>query len=160
MAKPLLDVRGVRKSFGERCVLDGVNLSVDEGDARFLIGPNGAGKSTLLRVITGFMQADAGQVCFDETPLTRLPAYRRHRLGVSQTFQVPQLVGEQTVEDTLLMCMVEELPLWQAMWLTRPSSERLAAVEDTLKKLDVMELAGKPLREIPHGTRKLIEFGA
>ncbi|MGA8850446.1 MAG: ABC transporter ATP-binding protein [Aeromicrobium sp.] len=63
-----LQVRGVRKSFGDVLVLDGLDLDVARGDVVAALGPSGGGKTTLLRVIAGFLDSDAGDVSFNDTP--------------------------------------------------------------------------------------------
>jgi iron(III) transport system ATP-binding protein len=89
MSIAALDVRGVRKAFGERVVLDGVDLEVDDGDIVAVLGPSGGGKTTLLRIIAGFEVPDEGSVAVRGTTVvssghsgrTMVPAERR-RVGI------------------------------------------------------------------------------
>jgi len=66
-----------------------------------LVGPNGAGKTTLFNVISGLVPARSGQVMFDGEPVMRLPMYRRARLGLGRTFQIPQPLHELSVRENL-----------------------------------------------------------
>lgn len=89
-----LDVVGVTVTFGERIVLDRVDLTVDSSEVVALLGPSGSGKSTLLRVVAGLVSVDHGSVAIDGDDVTSLPTYRR---GVGMVFQDDQLFGHLDV---------------------------------------------------------------
>ncbi len=89
-----LDVVGVTVTFGERIVLDRVDLTVDSSEVVALLGPSGSGKSTLLRVVAGLVSVDRGSVAIDGDDVTSLPTYRR---GVGMVFQDDQLFGHLDV---------------------------------------------------------------
>lgn len=84
----MLAVDDVTVRFGDRTVLDAVDLDVAAGEIVALLGPSGSGKSTLLRVIAGIVPADAGRVTLDGVDITRLPTHRR---SVGMVFQDEQL---------------------------------------------------------------------
>jgi lipopolysaccharide export system ATP-binding protein len=77
-----LSVHDVRKSYRSQMVVRGVSLAASRGEAVGILGPNGAGKTTLFYMITGLVAADAGRVMLDGRDVTRLPMYRRARLGI------------------------------------------------------------------------------
>jgi lipopolysaccharide export system ATP-binding protein len=77
-----LTVGNVVKSFKKRTVVRGVSLEVNRGEAVGLLGPNGAGKTTVFYMITGLIPADEGSIKIDGRDVTRLPMYRRARLGI------------------------------------------------------------------------------
>ena len=77
-----LQIETIVKTYGRRRVVDGVSLRVDPGEIVGLLGPNGAGKTTTFHSITGFVRPDSGAVQLDDDDLTRLPMYRRARLGI------------------------------------------------------------------------------
>ena len=77
-----LTVRNVVKSFKKRTVVRGVSLEVNRGEAVGLLGPNGAGKTTVFYMITGLIPADEGSIKIDGQDVTKLPMYRRARLGI------------------------------------------------------------------------------
>jgi branched-chain amino acid transport system ATP-binding protein len=99
----LLELRGVTKSFGGLRVLDGVDLTVEAGVVHALIGPNGSGKTTLLNCVSGILAADAGGICFHDTPLDDLAPHQRTRLGLARTFQNIRLFGGLSVLDNVLV---------------------------------------------------------
>jgi branched-chain amino acid transport system ATP-binding protein len=105
MTAPLLDVRGVSKSYGVT-VIDDLSVAVAEGDALGIVGPNGAGKTTLLNLIAGDDYPDAGTITFDGVDVTRQRADRRCRAGLARTAQVPRPFEELTVFENVLVAAV------------------------------------------------------
>jgi branched-chain amino acid transport system ATP-binding protein len=98
----ILRAASVTRAFGGVRAVDDVDLEVQEGLCVGLIGPNGAGKSTLLNVLAGAERPDAGAVFLEGRNVTRLPAYRRARLGVVRTFQLATEFPNLTVLENLL----------------------------------------------------------
>jgi ABC-type branched-subunit amino acid transport system ATPase component len=98
----VLEAVSVRRAFGGVTAVDDVDLSVTRGQCVGLIGPNGAGKSTLLNVLAGAERPDSGRVLFEGRDVTRLPAYRRARLGLIRTFQMASEFPNLTVLENLL----------------------------------------------------------
>ncbi len=97
-------LRGVDlvKDFGGVHAVAGVSIDVRRGTLTGLIGPNGAGKSTLLGMLAGTIEVTSGQVIYEETDVTGLPAYRRARLGLVRTFQLASEFKRLTVMENLL----------------------------------------------------------
>jgi branched-chain amino acid transport system ATP-binding protein len=97
----LLELQDVAVHFGGLHALDGLSLSVEEGEILGLIGPNGSGKSTAFNVITGVVKATAGSVIFDGHDITGQPPHRIAYQGVGRTFQLvrpfPQLTALENV---------------------------------------------------------------
>ena len=114
----------VRKRFGQLAALDGVSLAVDEAQIVGIAGPNGAGKSTLFDVISGHTPADGGRVELNGQDVTRLPAYRRARLGLGRTFQTPIVPTQLTVAEVLTAA--------QEAWPAKVSAAELASVRELL----------------------------
>ena len=105
MTAPLLDVRGVSKSYGVT-VIDDLSWAVAEGDALGIVGPNGAGKTTLLNLIAGDEHPDAGTITFDGVDVTRQRADRRCHAGLACTAQVPRPFEDLTVFENVLVAAV------------------------------------------------------
>ena len=99
MSGPLLEARGLFKSYGRNQVLKGVDLSLFEGDRYFLFGPNGAGKTTLVRVLTGLTGTDSGEVLVSGRPVDRDDDDTRARIGVLS--HEPYLYGELSALENL-----------------------------------------------------------
>lgn len=101
MTAPLLQVEQIGKRFGGFVALEGIDLVVHEGERLGLIGPNGSGKSTLVNCICGTLANDAGSVRFQGRQLEGMPAYKRTRLGLARSFQLPRPFTSLTVSENV-----------------------------------------------------------
>lgn len=99
----LLEVAGLRKSFGSIVVADDLDLVVAPGEAIGIIGPNGAGKTSLFNLIAGDLAQDNGVIRFDGGDLAGLPPQRRCRAGLARTRQLPQPFEKLTVFENCLV---------------------------------------------------------
>lgn len=99
----LLQVKGLSKHFGGFTALNGVSLEIAPGERFGLIGPNGSGKTTLINCISGALWNDSGSIRFQGSEISRLPAYRRTRLGIARSFQVPRPFHSMSVLENLLV---------------------------------------------------------
>jgi lipopolysaccharide export system ATP-binding protein len=97
-----LSVHDVRKSYRGQPVVRGVSLAASRGEAVGILGPNGAGKTTLFYMITGLVAADAGRVMLDGRDVTRLPMYRRARLGIGYLPQEQSIFRGLTTEQNIM----------------------------------------------------------
>ena len=97
----LLEVQQVGKRFGGFVALDGIDLAVREGERLGLIGPNGSGKSTLVNCVCGTLANETGTVRFEGNVMNGLPAYKRTRLGLARSFQLPRPFMSLSVTDNL-----------------------------------------------------------
>lgn len=98
----LLAVENLDARHGLLQAVRGVSLAVDAGETVALVGANGAGKTTLLRTIAGAHRPASGRVLFDGADITRIPAYRRVRLGIALVPEGRRLFPDLTVEENLL----------------------------------------------------------
>jgi len=105
----VLELRSLSRHFGGVRAVDGLDLTVQEGQIFGLIGPNGSGKSTTVNVITGLFAPTAGSILFRGEDLAALPTHRRLRAGIARTFQNIRLFGQ--------------LSVWQNLWVAQNSAE-------------------------------------
>ncbi|WP_062235187.1 ABC transporter ATP-binding protein [Aureimonas sp. N4] len=104
MTEPvLLEARNVSKSFGAHPVLHDVSFDVRRGEVLGVLGPNGAGKTTLFNVISGDHKASGGTISLDGTALGAEPPFRRCRIGIGRTYQIPQPYSGMTTFENLLV---------------------------------------------------------
>lgn len=96
-----LAARGLKKNYGSRQVVKGVDLSVKSGEVVGLLGPNGAGKTTTFYMVVGLVVADDGDIELDGRSIARLPIYKRARLGVSYLPQEASVFRKLSVEDNI-----------------------------------------------------------
>jgi branched-chain amino acid transport system ATP-binding protein len=99
----MLELDRVRVCFGGLAAVEGVTLSVHEGEVLGLIGPNGAGKTTLFNAISGLARVADGKVRLHGQDITRMAMHRRARLGIGRTFQAPQPLHGLTVRENLVV---------------------------------------------------------
>jgi branched-chain amino acid transport system ATP-binding protein len=103
---PLLEILGLRKSFGSVAAVDGIDLVVASGEALGIIGPNGAGKTTLFNLIAGGLFPDAGTVHLDSRDITAARPHERCKAGIARSYQVPRPFENLTVFENLLVAAV------------------------------------------------------
>jgi branched-chain amino acid transport system ATP-binding protein len=156
---PALEIRNLQKSFGAIRVADDINLSLPRGARHALIGPNGAGKTTLVNLITGRIQASAGQVLIDGEEITSLPQAARTRRGIARTFQVNQLFRNLSVLENVYLAIGERTGACHRLW--RSAGSETAVIEealDHLQSLDLVSDACRAVRELPYGRQRLVEI--
>src|SRR6185369_4174418 len=102
-AQPRFAMRGIRKAFGATVALDGVDLSVAEGEICGLIGQNGAGKSTLMSILSGALQPDAGELSIDGRAFVPQSPQDARRAGVAMIYQELSLAPHLSVMENVMM---------------------------------------------------------
>jgi branched-chain amino acid transport system ATP-binding protein len=130
----LLELDGLRKSFGGIVVVDDLTLAVGPDEALGLVGPNGAGKTTVFNLVAGDLQPDAGTVRFDGVDITAMRADRRCRAGIGRTAQVPRPYAGMTVLENVLV---------GAVFGTGARRSERAALGPALGALEQAGLAGR-----------------
>src|SRR5262249_11955738 len=103
--QPVLELKGLSKSFGGLRAVRSVDLAIMPGDRKAVIGPNGAGKTTLFNLITGILMATSGAVLLSGRDVTRWSSHHRAALGMARTFQVTSLFPRLTVLDNVLLAI-------------------------------------------------------
>ena len=98
------------KRYGERNVVNGVNLNIKAGEVVGLLGPNGAGKTTSFYMLVGLVRPTAGSITFSGEDVTGMPMYRRARRGIGYLPQEESIFRRLTVEENL-MAILETLPI-------------------------------------------------
>jgi lipopolysaccharide export system ATP-binding protein len=144
-----LTVRSVVKSFRKRMVVRGVSLEVGRGEAVGLLGPNGAGKTTVFYMITGLIPADEGSIRIDGRDVTRLPMYRRARLGIGYLPQEASIFRGLTVEENILAVLETVEPNKQ---------ERMLQLDALLEEFRITRLRKSPAIRLSGGERRRVEI--
>ena len=144
-AGPLLEVIGLRKAFGGLKAVDGVDLTVEDGEILGLIGPNGSGKTTALNLISGALKPDAGEIRLRGQDITGLSANQIARRGIARTFQIVRVLGSMSCRDNVVAGLAfRPDPLWGE-----------AARERTAVLLDRVGLATRA--DVPAGQLSYID---
>jgi len=148
-AAPILETRGLSKSFGGVPAVDGVDFRLGEGELRCLIGPNGAGKSTFFKMITGQLRPSGGQVLFRGTDVTR---HERHRLAefrIAIKTQVPSVFDGLDVREGLRL----------AARRFHKAAAAADLVDGILADTGLDAVADRKVGELSHGQRQWVELG-
>ncbi|HEU4811652.1 MAG TPA: ABC transporter ATP-binding protein, partial [Nocardioides sp.] len=152
----MIELRGIRFAYGDRPVLDGVDLSIEEGELVLVSGPTGVGKSTLLGVVTGLVPRFSGgtldgDVLLDgESVVRRPPRDRAHVVGYVGQDPAAGFVTD-TVEEELAYGM-EQLGL--------PADTMRRRVEETLDLLGIADLRARDLRTLSGGQQQRVAIGS
>jgi len=101
MTQPLLQINGVSKRFGGFTAVSDVSLDVRRGERLGIIGPNGSGKTTLINCVCGALHSDAGSITFDGTDVTAIASYKRTRLGMARSFQIPRPFASMSLAENV-----------------------------------------------------------
>ncbi|MHA2620353.1 MAG: LPS export ABC transporter ATP-binding protein [bacterium JZ-2024 1] len=140
--------KGLAKRFGRRWVVNGVDLEIHRGKIVGLLGPNGAGKTTCFYMITGLLTPTRGRVFFGEQDITRMPVYRRARLGLGYLAQEPSAFRKLTVYENLMVVLE----------LIEPDSrKRRETVERLLEEFGLTELRRTLAYSLSGGERRRVE---
>lgn len=161
---PLLSVRGLSVSFGGVRAVNDVSFSAAAGEITGLIGPNGAGKSTTLGMIAGAISPTAGIVEFGGRDITRLPGYRRARLGMIRTFQMRGEFDRLTVLENLLVAapgqLGEKIPNVFSVRRTwrRQQQQLVDQGRELLEQFGILSHENAYAAELSGGQRRLMEL--
>ena len=145
----LVETRKLVKEYRRRRVVNGVDMNVREGEIVGLLGPNGAGKTTSFYMITGLIRPTSGQVFFKGKNVTRLPMFRRARMGLGYLSQEPSIFRSLTVEENV-MAILETLPIG--------ARERRRRLEYLLEELKIGYLAKQKAYTLSGGERRRLEI--
>lgn len=154
----------IHKSFGGAKAVNGATFEVPRGKITALIGPNGAGKTTVVNILSGALRSDSGTVIVGERDVTKLPAYKRARLGLIRTFQLSREMGGLTVLENLMVAARVQPGEALANVYFRPllvkqreqeNKERAASILNTF---GLYELRDSWARELSGGQKRLLEI--
>lgn len=148
-SSPDLVASGLVKIYGDRTVVNGMNVACSCGEVVGLLGPNGAGKTTTFYMIVGLVRPDGGSVVFRGDDITRDPVYIRARKGLGYLAQEPSIFRKLSVWDNV-MSILETLPL--------NGKERAKRAEELLSPFDLMKVAKQPAYTLSGGERRKLEI--
>ncbi|MEE3852318.1 urea ABC transporter ATP-binding protein UrtD [Gordonia sp. LSe1-13] len=156
MSSDYLEVRGLSVEFDGFKAVSDVDLTLLQGDLRFLIGPNGAGKTTIIDAITGLVPA-TGSVQKSGTELLGKKVHQIARQGVGRTFQTASVFEELTVLQNLDIAAGAGRSMW-TMLRRRPAAVP-EAIEEALETIGLADLRDRPAGVLAHGQKQWLEIG-
>ncbi len=159
-----LEARDISISFGGLKAVEGVDLSVNEGEIMTLIGPNGAGKTTAFNLITGFLKPDRGTVAFRDRDITGLPPHDIAALGLVRTFQKTNIFAETTVEHSIAIGFHARLKAGLGSIVFGGADARAENREVADRARDILEFTGlSPWaahlgKNLPYGKQRMLSI--
>lgn len=147
--EPDLRATGLVKIYGDRTVVNGMDVECSCGEIVALLGPNGAGKTTTFYMIVGLVRPDGGAVSFCGEDITTLPVYLRARKGLGYLAQEASIFRKLSVWDNV-MAILETLPL--------NAKARRQRAEELLSPFDLMKVAKQPAYTLSGGERRKLEI--
>ncbi len=149
METTLLETRGLIKRYAGRTVVDEISISVGQQRIVGLLGRNGAGKTTTFRMVVGMIVPDEGEVIFEGVNVTKLPMYKRARLGMGYLSQEPSVFQRLSVRDNLL-AILETMSI--------PSAERHRKAKMLIDRFGLSEVINSQARFLSGGERRKLEI--
>jgi branched-chain amino acid transport system ATP-binding protein len=157
----LVETVGVSKAYGDFVALDGVTLSIAEGELVSIVGPNGAGKTTLVNVLTGLLKPTAGVVRFKGDDIAGIGPVMLAKRGMARAFQLVHIFPAMTVAETIAVAVVSQsgksLRLFASVKTDQAVRERVREVASIFgldNKLDI------EARLLPQGEKKLLDIAS
>lgn len=164
MSRPLLQATGLSMRFGGLLAVNGVALTVNQGQVVSMIGPNGAGKTTVFNCLTGFYRPSAGTILLDGEPIQGLAGHQIARKGVVRTFQNVRLFKEMTAVENLLVAQHRHLNtnflsgLFKTPAFRRSEREAMDYAEHWLEAVNLREFANRPAGTLAYGQQRRLEI--
>ena len=155
----LIEAKGVHVRFGDRVVLESIDLAVGEGEFHGLMGPNGAGKTTFFNVLTGRVKPDRGSIRLDDEDVTGLNSHRIAAKGIARSFQIMTLFDEFTARENVTVGLPafrnRGFDVRRAAAADRGFAESAAEVLGTVGLADKSEVRAK---DLSYGDRRALEI--
>jgi ABC-type branched-subunit amino acid transport system ATPase component/ABC-type branched-subunit amino acid transport system permease subunit len=161
--RPILEIKGLTKSFGGILAVNNLDFNVPKGQIKSVIGPNGAGKSTLINLLNGVFPANHGEIVFKGEGIAGLKSHKIASLGIARTFQVPRLFEHMNVVENVMVgyhTRTKTEIISAAFLLRRTRNEEAITRERALNLLAFMGMADKatmPASALSVGEKKLLQ---
>jgi lipopolysaccharide export system ATP-binding protein len=146
----VLKINSLYKQFGKKEVVRGVDFSMQTGEVLGLLGPNGAGKTTSFYMIVGFYRPTRGEVFLNDTCITRLPMYKRARMGISYLPQEASVFRKLTVEQNIWAVLETRKDLTKA--------EKQYKLDELISEFNIERIRKQPAFTLSGGERRRTEI--
>jgi branched-chain amino acid transport system ATP-binding protein len=157
----LIETVGVRKAYGSFVALDGVSLSVTEGELLAIVGPNGAGKTTLVNVLTGLLKPTDGIVRFKGQDIAGIGPVRLAKHGMARAFQLVHIFPALTVGETIAVAVVSQSG--KSLRLFASAKSDVVVRSKVREVAEIFGLEGKlevESRLLSQGDKKLLDIAS
>ncbi|MFA5509367.1 MAG: LPS export ABC transporter ATP-binding protein [Candidatus Cloacimonadaceae bacterium] len=144
-----IQAKNLVKIYGRRTVVNDLSMEINQGEVVGILGPNGAGKTTTFYMIIGLAKPNKGRVLLNDREITRLPMFKRARLGLGYLAQAPSIFAKLSVEDNVL-AILQTLKL--------PRAEQKRRLEEALGELGLSKLSKQKAYTLSGGERRKLEI--
>jgi branched-chain amino acid transport system ATP-binding protein len=153
----VLETKDVTRSFGAVKAADHLSVQLHEEQVVGIVGPNGSGKTTFVNIVTGYVKPTQGQVLFREREVTGLDPRELTKLGITRSFQIPQLYTQLSVLENMLIALsIRSGQHWQ-FWGPLKTPPRIKAGLKVLNQFGFEDGADQQVSTLPEGGRKLLD---
>ncbi len=153
-----LETVELTKRFGMVRAADAVSVRVVDGELIGIVGSNGSGKTTLLNLVTGYLKPDRGTIRYQGRDITGLAPRAVAALGITRSFQIPQLYPDLTAEENMLLAVAIATGKGGDFWRSLHAPSRVAEAVAHLDRFGLGDYRGRRASELPEGERKLLDI--
>jgi len=157
---PALELRSVHKSFGRTAIINGVDLTVGQGERHAIIGPNGAGKSTLYNLISARFPVTSGSILLNGEDITGLAPQEINRRGLARSFQITNIFPRLSVYENIRCAVLWSLGYRYSFW-QRVSAlpDARARSEEIVQKIGLHKRRDRPAGVLSYAEQRALEIG-
>lgn len=161
----MLKIKNIYKSFGEQKVLQGLDMSIEQGKIYTIIGGNGTGKTTLFNLITGFIQPDGGEIWLNNKRLDKNSPVTINAKGITRTFQDLRIINQLTVKENILLSFKNNPgerilnSLLPTRIFRKQYDEFTKKANQILEKVHLQQVENNLAGEVSYGQQKLLTIG-
>ncbi|HJO21233.1 MAG TPA: LPS export ABC transporter ATP-binding protein [Candidatus Marinimicrobia bacterium] len=145
----ILSATNLKKQYGQKNVVNNIDINLKKGEIVGLLGPNGAGKTTTFYMITGMIRPSSGTILLDDSDITSLPMYKRARMGIGYLAQEPSIFGKLTVENNLKIVLETVLP---------KDVDQNNLIDELLDQFNITKLRNSLGSSLSGGERRRVEI--
>ena len=154
----VLETKALNKNFGAVVAAKDINISVDSNERVGIIGANGAGKTTFINLVTGYLKPSWGKIFYQGKNITSLPSRKITRLGISRSFQIPQIFSEMSVGNNLLIALGLSPLSNSSFFKPLLNKGNFKQVKQVLNRFNLQDDISMLAGALPQGKRKLLDI--